>query len=492
METLPPFAFGPLFEAAQRQAVFPDGKTFVDGVPRRPVAAILADYLACQPRPEGAALRRFVEENFELPPSAHVEVPAGEEVVAHMCTLWRALRREPDPAQPGSSLLPLPFPYIVPGGRFREIYYWDSYFTMLGLRECGEEAMIGHMADNFAHLIARYGFVPNGNRTYYLPRSQPPMLALMVELLAERQGPAAYLRYRPALRREHDYWMDRGPHRGHRVTLPGGAGLNRYYDQLDTPRPESFAEDEALALRAGRPRGPLLRHVRSAAESGWDFSSRWFADGQTIETIRTTELAPVDLNCFLHQLETTLAAAARAAGDEPHAAEMTAAAAQRQEAIQRHCWSEPAGFFGDCEIATGRVTDCLSLAGVVPLFARLATPAQARAVARLVEEKFLGPGGVVTTLRHTGQQWDVPNGWAPLQWLTIRGLENYGEHALAAEIARRWIRLNCAVYARTGKLMEKYNVLDVNLAAGGGEYPSQDGFGWTNGVLLKLINLYGR
>lgn len=492
METLPPFAFGPLFEAVQRQAVFADGKTFVDGVPRLPVAEILAAYLARQPPPEGAALRRFVEEHFDLPPPAHVEVPAGEEVVAHMCTLWRALRRAPDAAQPGSSLLPLPFPYIVPGGRFREIYYWDSYFTMLGLRECGEEAMLGHMADNFAHLIARYGYVPNGNRTYYLPRSQPPMLALMVELLAERQGPAAYLRYRPALRREHDYWMDRGPHRGHRVTLPDGAELNRYFDQLDTPRPESFAEDEALALRAGRPRGPLLRHVRSAAESGWDFSSRWFADGRSIETIRTTDLAPVDLNCFLHQLETTLATAARAAGDEPHAAEMTAAAARRREAIQRHCWSEPAGFFGDCEIATGRVADGLSLAGVVPLFARLATPAQARAVARVVEEKFLGPGGVVTTLRPTGQQWDAPNGWAPLQWLTIRGLENYGERARAAEIARRWIRLNCAVYARTGKLMEKYNVLDVGLAAGGGEYPSQDGFGWTNGVLLKLINLYGR
>ena len=100
-------------------------------------------------------------------------------------------------------------------------------------------------------------------------------------------------------------------------------------------------------------------------------------------------------------------------------------------------------------------------------------------------------GGVVTTLKQTGQQWDAPNGWAPLQWMTVMGLENYGYNALAVDIAGRWIRLNTAVFERSGKLMEKYNVEDTSLLAGGGEYEGQDGFGWTNGVLLALIKKYG-
>jgi alpha,alpha-trehalase len=108
-----------------------------------------------------------------------------------------------------------------------------------------------------------------------------------------------------------------------------------------------------------------------------------------------------------------------------------------------------------------------------------------------VKEKFLKAGGLTSTLESTGQQWDAPNGWAPLQWMAIMGLENYGYHSLAAEIAKRWIKLNTDVFKRTGKLMEKYNVVDTHLEAGGGEYAGQDGFGWTNGVLLALIKKYG-
>ena len=127
---------------------------------------------------------------------------------------------------------------------------------------------------------------------------------------------------------------------------------------------------------------------------------------------------------------------------------------------------------------------------MMPLFSDAATDEQAREVKQVVQEKFLRDGGVVTTIYKTGQQWDAPNGWAPLQWIAIKGLENYGMHTLAKEIAVRWIALNKKVYERTGKLMEKYNVYNTGLDAGGGEYPSQDGFGWTNGVLLKLISIY--
>jgi alpha,alpha-trehalase len=387
-------------------------------------------------------------------------------------------------------LLPLPGPYIVPGGRFREVYYWDSYFTFLGLRESGEEALIESMVDNFAYLIEQYGYIPNGNRSYFLSRSQPPFFALMVEFLAEKKGDEIYVKYLPALRAELDYWMDRTAPTHHVVTMPNGGTLNRYYDQLDTPRPEAFAREEAVSHRSTQEPTTLYRNLRAACESGWDFSSRWFADGRTIETIQTTDIVPVDLNCLLYQLETTLAKAYSVSGDKARAGELAGAAQSRRDAIVKSFWADGAGYFCDFNLKARGTSEALTLAGVTPLFFHLATPEQAEGVMRKIKEKFLKPGGVVTTLVTTGQQWDAPNGWAPLQWLTIRGLENYGYHELAAEIAHRWLRLNTDVYNRTGKMMEKYNVVDTTLTAGGGEYPSQDGFGWTNGVFLKLLHTY--
>jgi alpha,alpha-trehalase len=133
----------------------------------------------------------------------------------------------------------------------------------------------------------------------------------------------------------------------------------------------------------------------------------------------------------------------------------------------------------------------LTAAGIEPLFFNLASPKQASEMTETFKLKFLKKGGVVTTLKTTGQQWDAPNGWAPLQWMAIKGLDNYGQKVTAKDAAQRWISLNIGVYKHTGKLMEKYNVENTTLEAGGGEYSGQDGFGWTNGVLLKLISIYG-
>ena len=131
-----------------------------------------------------------------------------------------------------------------------------------------------------------------------------------------------------------------------------------------------------------------------------------------------------------------------------------------------------------------------TLAGMYPFFFHLADAAKAAKAKPVYEKYFLKPGGAVTTVVQTGQQWDAPNGWAPLQWISVMGWENYGYVALAKETANRWFRLNKKVFMQTGKLMEKYNVVQTDLEAGGGEYPSQDGFGWTNGVLLALIKKY--
>ncbi|MBI2512529.1 MAG: alpha,alpha-trehalase TreA [Opitutae bacterium] len=485
----PDVVYGELFADVQRTHVFADQKTFPDCVARRSAAEVNAAYAAERDRP-GFDLARFVAQNFLVPAESRVATRPGAELRAHLDELWPKLTRPADAPRAESSLLPLPHAYVVPGGRFREVYYWDSYFTMLGLRESGREDLIESMVANFAHELATYGLIPNGNRSYYLTRSQPPFFALMVELLADKNGDAVLRRHRAALEAEHAYWMDERAPTRHVVRLADGTVLNRYWDRGTTPRPESFAIDEDAAPASARPAAEFFRDVRSAAESGWDFSSRWFADGKSPATIETTQVVPVDLNCLLYQLERTLAHARELSGDAAGAAELRALAERRKAAIATHCWSARDGFFVDLDARTGARREALTLAGVAPLFLGVATPEQAAAVARTLREHFLRPGGLVTTLARTGQQWDAPNGWAPLQWMAIAGLRRYGHDALAAEIARRWIALNRDVYARTGRMMEKYDVEDLSLAAGGGEYPTQDGFGWTNGVLLKLQALY--
>lgn len=486
--------YGELFVDIQRSAIFADQKTFVDCVPKEDPVLIRERYQREKAQLAGPdALRKFVVDHFLVPEaSAAVALAGSDKVEDHIHKLWELLRRDPDLTVKGSSLLPLAHPYVIPGGRFREIYYWDSYFTMLGLRESGRDDLVRSMVDNFADLIRSYGLIPNGNRTYYLTRSQPPALALMVEFLVLTDGQAAYWKYLPALQAELDYWNGVSAANGHAVTLSEGSKLHRYYDQADFPRLEAFARDEAVAHHSTQEPRELFRNLRSGAESGWDFSSRWFAGGDTLESIRTTEFLPVDLNCLLLHLERTLAQAYHLAGAADQSRQLEQAAADRLAAINRYCWSETDGYFFDYHLNAGRCSPHFTLAGVTPLFIRAATQAQADAVAEILKTKFLQPGGLVTTLTTSGEQWDAPNGWAPMQWMAIAGLENYGHSKLAAEIAHRWIHLNVAVHARTGRLMEKYNVVDLSLPAGGGEYPTQDGFGWTNGVLLKLIRSYPR
>ncbi len=481
----------PLFEKVQQAQVFSDGKTFVDCIPRAPLREILSQFEAEQVLPD-FSISDFVTRHFDLPKifGNGFHTDTSKAVEDHIQSLWPILTRQPENEE-NSSLIPLPYPYVVPGGRFGEIYYWDSYFTMLGLVASGQKESVRDMVQNFAYLIETIGYVPNGNRTYYLGRSQPPFFSLMVDLLVQAGDANAPAEFLSQMEMEYEYWMkgkenltpeQRALHQV--VLMPEEEIMNRYYDESDTPRPESYREDVGLHDEQESPE--LYRHLRAGAASGWDFSSRWFHDPFDLATIHTTDFIPVDLNCLLYLLEKRIASAAEMAGDKELNWKFDHLTQRRREAICRYCWHEGESFFVDYDWTLSRPSQAVTMAGCFPLFASIATPEEAALVAGRLESDFLFDGGLVATLQTTGQQWDAPNGWAPLQWIAVKGLENYGFHTLADTIRQRWLNLNRQVFHRTGKLMEKYNVVDPHIEAGGGEYPGQDGFGWTNGVFLAM------
>jgi alpha,alpha-trehalase len=382
-----------LFVEVQRAVVFHDSKTFPDCAPRIEPEEILARYRAHRHRP-GFDLGHFVREHFGSPEPARCDyVPLrGQTLAQHIDDLWGFLIREPLQHPPKGSLLQLPHCYIVPGGRFVELYYWDSYFTMLGLADSGYAEMLHCMTDNFAYLVDTFGRVPNGTRTYYLSRSQPPVFALMTQLCEQRGGPASS-HYLPQLKREHAFWMDgedcvdAGQGHCRVVRTADGALLNRYWDDRCTPREESWREDVATAAASGRPHQEVWRHLRAAAESGWDFSTRWMADPNAgLPSIITTDLLPLDLNCFLHELECTIARLAAASGDAATAEHFRARSNARAAAIERCFWDASAGMYADWNWRTQRRREVLTAATLVPLFCCVAGEPHARAVERTVRE----------------------------------------------------------------------------------------------------------
>jgi len=486
--------YGALFRAVQMSGVFSDSKVFPDMIDLHSPAEIMDKYEAVKQDPD-FDLKQFVLDNFEIPPSSqsHFKSNKNLSVAKHIRRLWPVLTRQPDTTQ-RSSLIPLPYPYVVPGGRFREIYYWDSYFTILGLWHSQKTDLIRDMVDNFSYLIDTYGFIPNGNRTYYLSRSQPPFFPLMVQTLAEaKNNPQILAHYLPEMQREYDFWMNGSDsvttsHTAVRnvVRLDDHTILNRYWDSSPRPRPEAFREDSLLALHSDRRPVRLYRDLRAAAESGWDFSSRWLSENDNLSSIHTTNIIPVDLNSLLYHYEKMLARAYALQGDQSEAASYQQEAENRKRAILEYCWDARLHIFTDYNFKKQKTTGVISAASLYPLFFKMATKKEAQKTVEIVRKKLLKEGGIVTTTIKTGQQWDKPNGWAPLQWIAYKSLTNYGYDALADTIRNRWMSLNQRVYHQTGKMMEKYNVVDTDVKAGGGEYPLQDGFGWTNGVYLQF------
>lgn len=386
-------------------------------------------------------------------------------VVDHIETIWPHLTRFQRRSQ--CTRLGLPYPYVVPSTSpmfSEELYYWDSYFTSFGLIGTHREQVVIDMTEDLASLYRRLGVIPNGSSTYLCSRSQPPffsrlaLLAYNVKCSREDADAGWFLKRMMALaEQEHErVWM--GTTQPHCRQVYGG--LSRYFDA-------NFLNDLA------------------SCESGWDHSTR--CDDRWLDHL------PVDLNSILYARERDFEYAARVLAQTNRAQYWRGRADERAATIRALMWDSGAGFFFDFDWVSERRNPHPSLAGFLPLWAELATMDQAARMVREWLPRFECAGGLVTTLEaRRGRQWAYPNGWAPLQWLVVNGLENYGFVKEAQRIREKWLANCAAVFAATGTMWEKYNVVDIGAPAEGGLYGAGEqgaaaGFGWTNGVFIDFV-----
>lgn len=544
------YCTGNLLSTVQALRIFADSKHFVDMPMRVDPEEILAAFEALPPAVlvDAGSITAFVERYFDKPGSelvpftpldwsptppldAHVADLALREFLKALHDLWPTLIRVVAPqvaqAPQRHSALPRRFPMVLPGGRFREMYYWDSLWIVEGLLVSGMVDTAHGLVQNLLDDVTAFGYIPNGGRIYYLNRSQPPLLCEMVASVARAMGVAAaewLAAAVPTLQREYNWWMG-----GKHAVSVEGVKLNRFFADWHDPRPESYREDVELADGDAK----VYQEIASAAETGWDFSSRWTWEGGqvggrfSLREVETTRILPVDLNAILFRAEVTLAALSEAvhtktpfpdvevalrSGKVATSASATAllkAAADRRKIMNKVLWqprlsrwvdawlpaTATANFsHGEASMAA-RSTTIADFAA--PLWAGLVTPEHASSVVvALKASGLLGVGGTsTTTVLGSGQQWDAPNAWAPLQSMLIKGLRQLdassGGPELAAELAQQWVNTCYAAWNRTGLMYEKYNSSLFGSGGGGGEYIPQVGFGWSNGAVLELLRDYG-
>ncbi|NP_001075759.1 trehalase precursor [Oryctolagus cuniculus] len=529
-QALPPpcesqiYCHGELLHQVQMARLYPDDKQFVDmplsTAPDQVLqsfAELAATYNNTVPREQ---LEKFVQEHFQAvgqeleswTPGDWKESPQFLQKISdpklrawaeQLHLLWKKLGKKIKPevlSQPERfSLIYSQHPFIVPGGRFVEFYYWDSYWVMEGLLLSEMAETVKGMLQNFLDLVTAYGHIPNGGRVYYLQRSQPPLLTLMMDRYVAHTGDLAFLRENiETLALELDFWAE-----NRTISVSSGGNshtLNRYHVPYGGPRPESYSKDTELAHTL--PEGSwetLWAELKAGAESGWDFSSRWLVGSpnpDSLGSIRTSKLVPVDLNAFLCQAEELLSGFYSRLGNESQATKYRNLRAQRIAALTALLWDEDKGAWFDYDLENQKKNHEFYPSNLTPLWAGcFSDPAIAdKALQYLQDSQILNHRhGIPTSLQNTGQQWDFPNAWAPLQDLVIRGLAKSPSartQEVAFQLAQNWIRTNFDVYSQRSAMYEKYDISNAQ-PGGGGEYEVQEGFGWTNGVALMLLDRYG-
>ncbi|XP_065165308.1 trehalase-like isoform X2 [Atheta coriaria] len=523
------YCHGQLLHTVQMSKIFQDSKTFVDMKLRYNANTTLEnfkDFMSNHNQhPSRDAVIRFVNESFEpagrefedwIPqdwtPSPKfvrsIQDPEYKTFALTLNKVWkelgRKMREDVKENQDLYSIIWVPNPVIVPGGRFREFYYWDSYWIIQGLLLSEMHTTVKGMLTNFAYIVDTYGHIPNGGRIYYLERSQPPLFIPMVKLYVDSTGDKDFVAERMGtFEKEFSYWMD-----NHAVKVEKDGKnytLYRYADTSMGPRPESYSEDvESSAIfKEEKEKEAFYSEIKAAAESGWDFSSRWFILNGTnkgnLTNIKTRSIIPVDLNAMLYQNAMILAEWHEELGNISQSSYYRTIAHTIMEAVEAVLWHEEVGSWLDYDILNGVKRDWWYPTNISPLWTGCYDKSNTDKIVRLVRKyldnsNVIYPGGVPMSQEHTGEQWDFPNVWPPIQHMMIVGLNNTGDEAaqrLAYELAERWVRSNHKAFMETEAMFEKYDATVFGGHGGGGEYEVQLGFGWSNGVILDLLYRYG-
>ncbi|KAJ8513267.1 hypothetical protein OPV22_003701 [Ensete ventricosum] len=542
--TTPLVAFLQRLQSAALATLGSDGfdpKLYVDLPLKRNLSEVEAAFAAL-PRVAGVVpapdLEQFVDEYFgaagsdlvQAEPADFVAEPEGflpkvkhpkvRAWALEVHALWKNLsRREADDVKKRPelhTLLSLPGSVIVPGSRFREVYYWDSYWSIRGLLASKMYETAKEIVRNLLSLVENYGFVLNGARAYYTNRSQPPLLSSMIMEIYKKTHDLEFVKQSlPLLLKEHKFWNSEI----HKVTIQVAQGkrhsLSRYNAMWNKPRPESATTDEESAskLSTAAQKKNFYHQLASTAESGWDFSSRWMSNSSDLTTLETTSIIPVDLNAFIYKMESDIAFFAKLTGDSVTSESFLAASKARRAAITSIFWNSQKDQWLDYWLIKKSNSEefyqweahhqnhNIFASNFVPLWigayssdAYKDGPKVEKVLKSLQNSGLLQPAGIATSLTNTGQQWDFPNGWAPLQHMIVEGLANSGSEearSLAEDIAVRWIRTNYVAYKKTGAMHEKYDVEACGKIGGGGEYKPQTGFGWSNGVVLAFLEKFG-
>jgi alpha,alpha-trehalase len=420
-----------------------------------------------------------------------------------------AIRRLPEdlkaPSTPG--LLYLPKPYVVPGGRFNEMYGWDSFFIQLGLLRDGEIELARDMTDNFLYEVENYRKVLNANRSYYLTRSQPPFLTQMVlgvyEKTHDREWLAGAL---PEIEKYHAFWT-KEPH------LTPDTGLSRYFDVGEGPAPESVSDErdrqghthydlvreyfrthtitdydvnQYYDRKADRLTALFYKGDRSMRESGVDPSNRFGAFN-----VDVIHYDAVCLNSLLYLMETQTAEILQILGRGTEAEAARKQAADRAVRVNRYLWDEKDGLYYDYNFSSKRRRHYAFLTTFYPLWTGLASKEQAARVVRNLSV-FERGYGLQTSNYVSGNQWDAPFGWAPLELIAVDGLRRYGYRDDAERISVKFLSLVRREFLRQGYIVEKYDVVKGGSNVAGaihfGYSANQAGFGWTNAAFTRLLD----
>ena len=525
------FCFGRLLHTVQMASIFKDSKTFVDMKMKWNTSETLDNFDQMMnvtgSNPTVKDIQDFVDANFD---------PAGSEFESwypsdwredpmflkgindrylkkwaeQLNRLWKHLGRKmkddvkDNPEQ--YSIIHVPYPVIVPGGRFREFYYWDSYWIVRGLLLSEMFDTVKGMLINFLSIVDRYGMIPNGGRVYYQQRSHPPLLIPMFESYLEASDDLPFLEeYIDILEKEFQFWMSNHTKAVEKdgVTYT----LATYGDFSKGPRPESYREDvnSAQWLQTEDDKNEFYSELKAAAESGWDFSTRWFinANGSASGNLTNTKIRhiiPVDLNAMLCWNAQLLSKFHDRLNDSVKSERYKAIAEEWKEAIDKVLWHDEVGSWLDYDLLNNVKRDYFFPTNLSPLWTgAYYSDRKDYYVSNIL--KYLDKtnikvniGGIPATLFHSGEQWDYPNAWPPLQYMVIFGLESTGDvHAqkVAYDWAEKWVRSNFEAYTTSNAMFEKYDSTVVGETGGGGEYEVQAGFGWTNGVVMELLYKYG-